>query len=73
MTWGQVRFEPVSEGRTRIEVMMDYADPPGGQAGEAVASILSDPEKSMRQDLQNFERIVERGELGGTGAQSPNR
>ena len=73
MTWGQVRFEPLSEGRTRIEVMMDYADPPGGQAGEAVASILSDPEKSLRQDLANFEKIVERGELGGPEAQTPSR
>lgn len=73
MTWGQVRFEEVSEGRTRVEVMMDYADPPGGQAGEAVASILSDPEKSLRQDLQNFERIVERDEMGGSGAKSASR
>ncbi len=73
MTWGQVHFEPASEGRTRIEVMMDYSDPPGGQAGEAVASILSDLAKSMREDLQNFEKIVERGELGGPGAQSSSR
>lgn len=73
MTSGQVRFEPVSEGRTRVEVTIEYADPPGGKAGEAVAGILSDPQKSTREDLQNFERVVERGEMGGSGAQSPSR
>lgn len=73
MTSGEVRFEPVSEGRTRVEVTIDYADPPAGKVGEAVASILSDPEKSTRQDLENFERIVERGEMGGPDAQSSGR
>ena len=73
MTWGQVRFEEADDGRTRVGVMLDYAGPPGGQAGEAVASILSDPQKSARQDLQNFQRIVERGEMGGPDAQTPSR
>ncbi len=44
---------------------MNYADPPGGRAGETVADILSDPEKSLREDLANFARIVERDEPGG--------
>jgi uncharacterized membrane protein len=63
MTSGEVTFQEVQPDRTRVELTMNYADPPGGKVGEAVANILSDPEKSTRQDLENFARIVERGEL----------
>lgn len=73
MTSGEIRLEEVSPGRTRIDVTMNYADPPGGAVGEAVANILSDPEKSLKNDLENFARIVERGELGGTENQTPSR
>jgi uncharacterized membrane protein len=63
MTSGEVTFQEVQPDRTRVELTMNYADPPGGKVGEAVANILSDPERSTRQDLENFARIVERGEL----------
>ena len=63
MTSGEVRLEELGPDRTRIEVTMNYADPPGGKVGEKVASILSDPSKSTRQDLENFEMVVERGGL----------
>ena len=71
-TSGQVRFEEVTEGRTRIDVTMNYADPPGGKVGEVVADAISNPESEMREDLENFARQVERGELdlGGPGAQA---
>ena len=72
-TSGQVRFEEVSDGRTRIDVTMNYADPPGGIVGEAVTNILSNPQRNLKEDLQNFARIVERGELGGPEAQTPSR
>ena len=73
MTSGEIRFQEVQPDRTRVEVTMNYADPPGGKAGELVANILSDPQKSTRQDLENFAGIVERGELGGSESQSPSR
>ena len=73
MTSGEARFEEVSPGRTRIDVTMNYADPPGGKIGEVAANVLSNPERMLSEDLQNFARIVERGELGGPGAQSPSR
>jgi uncharacterized membrane protein len=73
MTSGEVRFEETAPGRTLVDVTMNYADPPGGAAGEAVANILSNPERNLREDLQNFARIVERGELGGSEAQTPSR
>jgi uncharacterized membrane protein len=71
-TSGEVRFEEVTPGRTRVDVTMNYADPPGGKLGEVAADLISDPERSMKEDLANFARIVERGELGGPGSQTPS-
>jgi uncharacterized membrane protein len=65
MTSGEVRFEEVEPDRTRVEVTMNYADPPGGKVGEIAAEVISNPEREMREDLQNFARLVERGELNG--------
>ncbi len=62
-TSGQVRFEEVAAGRTRIDVTMNYADPPGGKVGELVADAVSNPERELREDLENFAQRVERGEL----------
>ena len=73
MTSGEAHFEEVSPGRTRIEVTMNYADPPGGKVGEVAANLISNPERNLREDVENFARIVERGELGGPGAQTPSR
>jgi uncharacterized membrane protein len=73
MTSGEARFEEVSPGRTRIGVTMNYADPPGGKVGEVAAILISNPERNLREDVENFARIVERGELGGPGAQTPSR
>jgi uncharacterized membrane protein len=63
MTSGEIRFEEIQPDRTRVEVTMNYADPPGGKAGEIVADVISNPEREMREDLQNFARLVERGEV----------
>jgi uncharacterized membrane protein len=41
---------------------MNYANPPGGKVGKIVANTLSNPEREMREELQNFARKVERGE-----------
>ena len=68
----ELEVEEVAEGRTRIDVTMNYADPPGGRIGEVVADAVSNPEREMREDLENFARRIERGELNlsGPGAQA---
>lgn len=73
MNSGTVELEEVGPGRTRVEVTLDYADPPGGKAGEVAANVISNPEREMREDLENFEQMVERGDLGGPENQSPSR
>ncbi|HEX7170143.1 MAG TPA: SRPBCC family protein [Rubrobacter sp.] len=70
MTSGEVRFEEAAPGRTRVNVTMNYSDQPGGAIGETVANILSNPERNLEEDLQNFAGIVERGELGGLEART---
>jgi uncharacterized membrane protein len=71
-TSGEVRFEEIDSDRTRIEVTMNYTDPPGGRVGEVVADAISNPERMMREDLENFAGKVERGEIefGGPGVQA---
>ncbi len=58
-TSGQVRFQEVTDNRTRVEVQMNYWDAPGGKAGEFASRIVANPQIMMQQDLQNFKEIIE--------------
>ena len=68
-TSGEVRFEEVAPGRTRIDVTMNYADPLGGKIGEVAANVLSNPEREMREDTSLTSRRWSRGaSWAGRGA-----
>jgi uncharacterized membrane protein len=58
-TSGQVRFQELGSDRTRIDVTMNYADPPGGKVGEAASKAVANPKLMMEQDLRNFRDIIE--------------
>jgi uncharacterized membrane protein len=58
-TSGQVRFQQVTDNRTRIEVQMNYWDAPGGKAGEFASRVVANPQIMVQQDLQNFKEIME--------------
>ncbi len=58
-TSGQVRFQELGPERTRVEVTMNYADPPGGKIGEVGSRIVSNPQVMVDQDLYNFKEIIE--------------
>ena len=58
-TSGQVRFQEVTPNRTRVEVQMNYADPPGGKVGEVASRAVANPKLMMEQDLRNFKDIME--------------
>lgn len=58
-TSGQVRFQEVTPNRTRIEVQMNWADPPGGKVGEVVTGMFAGPKTMFEQDLRNFKDIIE--------------
>ena len=58
-TSGQVRFQELGSERTRVEVTMNYADPPGGRIGEVGSKIVANPQVMVDQDLYNFKEIIE--------------
>lgn len=63
-TVGEVRFEKAPGDRgTFVHAVMSYV-PPGGKLGHAVAWLLNEtPQQKMRDDLRNFKRIMEVGEI----------
>jgi uncharacterized membrane protein len=57
---GQVRFlEAGQPERTRVEVQMNYADPPGGKVGEVASRAVANPKLQLEQDLRNLKEILE--------------
>lgn len=56
---GQVSFTEATPNRSRVDVVMNYSDPPGGRAGEAAAKVLADPHQMLEQDLINLKDILE--------------
>jgi uncharacterized membrane protein len=70
-TVGQIRFAPAMGDRgTEVHVFMDYV-PPAGRLGHWVATLFGEsPRRQMRDDLRNFKRIMELGELPTITGQS---
>ncbi|HKH12161.1 MAG TPA: SRPBCC family protein [Rubrobacter sp.] len=58
-TSGQVRFQELGPNQTRLDVTMNYADPPGGKVGEVASRAVANPKVMMEQDLKNFKDIIE--------------
>jgi uncharacterized membrane protein len=58
-TSGQVRFQELGPERTRVEVTMNYADPPGGKIGEVGSRVFANPQVMVDQDLYHFKEIIE--------------
>jgi len=58
-TSGQVRFQEAGQNRTRVEVQMNYADPPGGKIGEVASRAIANPKLQLEQDLRNLKDILE--------------
>nr|MDQ5828244.1 hypothetical protein [Chloroflexota bacterium] len=56
---GVVRFRESAPGVTLVEVVLDYADPPGGQVGEAASRVVADPQLQLQQDLRNLKDVLE--------------
>ena len=63
-TSGEVRFEPMMGDRgTAVHVTMKYV-PPAGRVGHWLTSMMGEnPERAIREDLRNFKRTMEIGEV----------
>jgi uncharacterized membrane protein len=55
---GAILFEEISPGATRVTSTLQY-EPPAGALGEVVAQIFSNPETMVKQDLENFKKLIE--------------
>lgn len=55
---GEVRFEPLGGGRTRVDVDMEY-HVPGGALGGLAARVFENPEKDVEDDLRRFKDLAE--------------
>jgi uncharacterized membrane protein len=67
-TTGQVRFRPLSEAETQIDVQLVYG-PPAGAAGHAIAALFgTDPKSAMNDDLLRFKSLLEEGKTSANGA-----
>ncbi len=58
-TTGQVRFQELGPERTRVDVTMNYSNPPGGKLGEVGSRLVANPQVMVDQDLQYFKEIME--------------
>jgi uncharacterized membrane protein len=58
-TSGQVRFVEAGQNRTRVEVQMNYSDPPGGKVGEVASRAVANPKLQLEQDLGHLKEILE--------------
>lgn len=61
---GEIRFTPAMADRgTDVHVYMDYI-PPAGRVGKWISTLLGEnPSRVVREDLRNFKRIMEIGEI----------
>ncbi|MDT8913020.1 SRPBCC family protein [Amycolatopsis sp. PS_44_ISF1] len=55
---GVVRFDDKGNGRTGVEISFEY-EPPAGKLGEAVASLLADPQKKVERAAAEFKTVIE--------------
>ncbi len=61
---GEIRFSRAMGDRgTEVHVFMDYV-PPAGKVGHWIATLFGEaPRRQMRDDLRNFKRLMEVGEI----------
>jgi uncharacterized membrane protein len=69
-TTGEIRFSPAMGDRgTESHVFMNYI-PPAGKLGNFIATMLGNrPRTVIRDDLRNFKRLMETGEIPTTKGQ----
>ena len=61
---GVIRFAPVGDGATRVDIHLSY-NPPAGSIGDVVASLLgADPKSAMDEDMVRFQSLLEHDRTG---------
>jgi uncharacterized membrane protein len=66
-TAGMVRFRPIAEDQTEIDVRLSY-NPPGGAVGHAIAFLSgTDPKRAMDEDMVRVKSLLEEGKTRADG------
>jgi uncharacterized membrane protein len=66
-TAGRVRFRPMPDGGTEIDVQMSY-NPPAGALGHVVAFLFgTDPKHAMDEDMVRLKSLLEEGKTRANG------
>ena len=67
---GEIEFRPALGDRgTEVHVVLSYL-PPAGRLGHGIAKLFGKaPHRTVREDLRNFKRVMEAGELPTTTGQ----
>lgn len=60
---GNVTFTE-TEHNTLVHAIVQWHDPPAGPIGELASTLLQDPERMLREDLERFKHVVE-GSVAG--------
>jgi uncharacterized membrane protein len=62
---GVMRFDPTTNGGTRLDIRMSYR-PPAGTVGHVLAKLLgADPKKQMDDDFVRLKSLLEQGKATG--------
>jgi len=59
---GTVSFSDTSNGNTLVRMRLEYT-PPAGKAGEVLDNLTKTTQREVREDLENFRRVVT-GQMG---------
>lgn len=59
---GNVLFEEIRQGFTRVTSTLEY-EAPAGMLGETIANVFSNPDIMIKQDLINFKALQEKKSL----------
>ena len=66
-TSGQVTFNALTDDEVEVTVMLRYI-PPAGIAGDLFATLFTDPEGKLEEDLRNFKHFIEKRDATTEGA-----
>ncbi len=67
---GTVTFQPLPNNRTRVQLRMEYT-PPGGTMGQKLEKMTQITRRQVREDLENFRRLVSGEKRLGGEAEMP--
>ena len=67
---GAVTFQPLPNNKTRVSLRLEYT-PPGGVVGQKLDKLTQTTRREVKEDLENFARLLRGEQALGPGAIAP--